>query len=210
MEDENPIRTLGDYSKPSQEGYRNTIELPYGEITRPVFISIFLTRSRLAIALTSSAGDRASKHTSSEESWAILEDLALYDNESWNDPRDFTKPVKAIALPQDVLSTSDRHLIELESQVQRLMEAYLAQYVQVNKVSSPYEMCSDPHDTQLCMKIPEKAFVDYTSSRINPGLRISMMPPTPGGRIQTSIGHIPKPSLTHGANLSPFIPPVIK
>ncbi|GJS83424.1 MAK10-like protein [Tanacetum coccineum] len=35
-----------------------------------------------------------------KESWALLEDLAVYDNESWNDPRDFTKPVKAIALPQ--------------------------------------------------------------------------------------------------------------
>ncbi|GJT28371.1 reverse transcriptase domain-containing protein [Tanacetum coccineum] len=28
MGDENPIRTLGDYSKPSQEGYRNTFKLP--------------------------------------------------------------------------------------------------------------------------------------------------------------------------------------
>ncbi|GJU47856.1 zinc finger, CCHC-type containing protein [Tanacetum coccineum] len=28
MGDENPIRTLGKYSKPSHEGYRNTIELP--------------------------------------------------------------------------------------------------------------------------------------------------------------------------------------
>nr|GEV19690.1 zinc finger, CCHC-type [Tanacetum cinerariifolium] len=28
MRDENPIRTLGDYSKPSHEGYKNTIELP--------------------------------------------------------------------------------------------------------------------------------------------------------------------------------------
>ncbi|GKE60422.1 zinc finger, CCHC-type containing protein, partial [Tanacetum coccineum] len=28
--DENPIRTLGDYSKPSHKGYRNTIELPIG------------------------------------------------------------------------------------------------------------------------------------------------------------------------------------
>ncbi|GKG40887.1 hypothetical protein Tco_0470099, partial [Tanacetum coccineum] len=27
MGDENPICTLGDYSKPSHEGYRNTIEL---------------------------------------------------------------------------------------------------------------------------------------------------------------------------------------
>ncbi|GJV67105.1 hypothetical protein Tco_1482614 [Tanacetum coccineum] len=51
-----------------------------------------------------------------EESWAILEDLALYDNKSWNDPRDFAKPVKAITLPQDVPSTSDCHLIELENQ----------------------------------------------------------------------------------------------
>ncbi|GJY78249.1 MAK10-like protein [Tanacetum coccineum] len=57
---------------------------------------------------------------------ALLEDLALYDNESWNDPRDFAKPVKAISLPQDVSSTSDRRLIELENQVQRLMEAHLA------------------------------------------------------------------------------------
>ncbi|GKD60740.1 hypothetical protein Tco_1298249 [Tanacetum coccineum] len=61
-----------------------------------------------------------------EESWALLEDLALYDNKSWNDPRDLAKPVKAISLPQDVPSTFDRHLIELENQVQRLMEVYLA------------------------------------------------------------------------------------
>ncbi|GJX19021.1 hypothetical protein Tco_0221698 [Tanacetum coccineum] len=37
-----------------------------------------------------------------KESWSILKDLALYENKSWNDPRDFAKPVKAIALPQDV------------------------------------------------------------------------------------------------------------
>ncbi|GKE07637.1 hypothetical protein Tco_1399655, partial [Tanacetum coccineum] len=30
MGDENSIRTLGDYSKPSHDGYRNTIELPVG------------------------------------------------------------------------------------------------------------------------------------------------------------------------------------
>nr|GEZ32923.1 MAK10-like protein [Tanacetum cinerariifolium] len=61
-----------------------------------------------------------------EESWALLEDLALYDNESWNDPKDFAKPFKAIALCQDVLSTSNCRLIKLENQVQRLMEAHLA------------------------------------------------------------------------------------
>ncbi|GKF12321.1 hypothetical protein Tco_0050247 [Tanacetum coccineum] len=60
-----------------------------------------------------------------EEYGALLEDLDLYDNESWNDPRDFAKPVKAIALPQDVPSTSNRRLIELENQVQRLMGAFV-------------------------------------------------------------------------------------
>ncbi|GJX90648.1 hypothetical protein Tco_0343974, partial [Tanacetum coccineum] len=80
---------------------------------------------------------------------AILEDLALYDNESWNDPREFAKPVKAIALPHDVPSTSDCRLIELENQVQCLMEAHLAptQPTQVSKITTPCEICSGLHDT---------------------------------------------------------------
>ncbi|GJW75634.1 zinc finger, CCHC-type containing protein [Tanacetum coccineum] len=36
MGDENHIRTLGDYSKPSHEGYRNTIELPVGNNVVPL------------------------------------------------------------------------------------------------------------------------------------------------------------------------------
>ncbi|GJV97834.1 hypothetical protein Tco_1549411 [Tanacetum coccineum] len=36
MGDENPICTLGDYSKPSHEGYRNTIELPVGNNVVPL------------------------------------------------------------------------------------------------------------------------------------------------------------------------------
>ncbi|GJT18107.1 hypothetical protein Tco_0876813 [Tanacetum coccineum] len=36
MGDANPIRTLGDYSKPSHEGYRNTIELPEGNNVVPL------------------------------------------------------------------------------------------------------------------------------------------------------------------------------
>ncbi|GJV31711.1 hypothetical protein Tco_1392111 [Tanacetum coccineum] len=36
MGDANPIRTLGDYSKPSHEGYRNTIELPLGNNVVPL------------------------------------------------------------------------------------------------------------------------------------------------------------------------------
>ncbi|GJZ15063.1 hypothetical protein Tco_0550740 [Tanacetum coccineum] len=36
MGDENPIRTLEDYSKPSHKGYRNTIELPVGNNVVPL------------------------------------------------------------------------------------------------------------------------------------------------------------------------------
>ncbi|GKE02445.1 hypothetical protein Tco_1390428 [Tanacetum coccineum] len=52
-----------------------------------------------------------------EESWALIEELSLYDNESRNDPRDVAKPVKAISLPHDVPNASDLRLIELENQV---------------------------------------------------------------------------------------------
>ncbi|GKD44211.1 zinc finger, CCHC-type containing protein [Tanacetum coccineum] len=36
MEKENPIHTLGDYSRPSHEGYRNTVELPNGNNVVPL------------------------------------------------------------------------------------------------------------------------------------------------------------------------------
>nr|GEW33458.1 MAK10-like protein [Tanacetum cinerariifolium] len=36
MEDANPIRFLRDYSKPSHEGYKNTIELPVGKNMVPL------------------------------------------------------------------------------------------------------------------------------------------------------------------------------
>ncbi|GJX10499.1 hypothetical protein Tco_0200358 [Tanacetum coccineum] len=69
----------------------------------------------------------------------------------------------------DVLSTSDCRLIELEHQVQRLMEAYIApmQPTQVNNITSSCDICSGSHDTQYCMENLEQAFVDYASSRTN-------------------------------------------
>ncbi|GJV73053.1 MAK10-like protein [Tanacetum coccineum] len=218
MGDENHIRTLGDYSKLSHEGYRNTIELPEGNNVVPLRSNIIWERQRLRL-FQFSLRDQASNWVerlpggfistwedlatrflaqffppgrtaklrndilmfqqhhgesvseawtpggklcdlNAKESWALLEDLALYNNESWNDPRDFAKPVKAIGLPQDVLSTSDRRLIELKNQVQRLMKAHLAptQPTQVNKITTSCEICNGPHDTQYCMEDPEQAF----------------------------------------------------
>ncbi|GJU92779.1 hypothetical protein Tco_1317535 [Tanacetum coccineum] len=104
-----------------------------------------------------SAGDKL-RDRNAEESWELLEDLALYNNESWTYPKDFAKPIKAISLPQDVPSTSDLHLIELENQVQRLMEAYLAHKkpVQVHKISSSCEICSGPTTLSIAWKILSK------------------------------------------------------
>ncbi|GJV99003.1 retrovirus-related pol polyprotein from transposon TNT 1-94, partial [Tanacetum coccineum] len=125
MGDENRIRTLGDYSKPSHEGYRNSIELPAGNNvkdrkTSQRYPDVSTTSWRISIRSMDSFQGLTLKCPSSWHRPLAPKDLALYDNESWNDPRDFTKPVKEIALPQDVPSTSDRRLIELENQVLKM------------------------------------------------------------------------------------------
>ncbi|GJW81681.1 zinc finger, CCHC-type containing protein [Tanacetum coccineum] len=63
MGDANPIYTLGDYSKPSHEGYRYTIELPEGNNV-----------------------NRGLRKLSAEKAWATIEELARYEDEGWNDP----------------------------------------------------------------------------------------------------------------------------
>ncbi|GJV99886.1 hypothetical protein Tco_1555138 [Tanacetum coccineum] len=164
MKNENPIRILGDYSRPSHEGYRNTIDLPDGNNVVPLRSNTIRLATRRTI---DQSVDGKLRDNNAEESWELLEDLALYDNDSWNNPRDFAKPVKAISLPQDVPSTSDHHLIEIKNQVQCLMEAHLAPNppVQMNKIASSCEICSGPRDTQYCMENFKQAFVEYASSR---------------------------------------------
>ncbi|GJU08276.1 hypothetical protein Tco_1124706 [Tanacetum coccineum] len=174
MGDENPICTPGDYFKPSHKGYMNTIEFLVGKNVVPLRSdTIRLVQNKYSfhglrsedpnqhlkdflklvdsLDLDGENRERTGKlrDQNAEESWALLEDPTLNDNESWNDQRDFAKPVKAITLPQDVPSTSDRRLIELKNQVQCLMEAHLAptQPTQVNKVTTSCEICSGPHDT---------------------------------------------------------------
>nr|GEY45977.1 MAK10-like protein [Tanacetum cinerariifolium] len=132
---------------------------PPGRITK-------LRNDILIRTIDQSAGGKL-RDQNAKESWALLKDLALYDNKSWNDPRDFAKLVKAIVLPQDVPSTSDCRLIELKNQVQCLMEAHLAltQPPQVKKITTSCEICNGPHDTQYCMENSKQAFVEYASSR---------------------------------------------
>ncbi|GJU43520.1 hypothetical protein Tco_1200786 [Tanacetum coccineum] len=153
MGDKNPIRTLRDYSKSSHEGYRNTVELLIGNNVVP-FRSNTIRLVQNGCSFHGLRSEDPNQHlkdflklvdsldlNGENKERTRLQDLALYDNECWNDLRDFVKPVKAIALPQDVPSTSDRRLIELENQI-----------------------CSGPHDTQNCMEDPKQAFVEYASS----------------------------------------------
>nr|GEV20112.1 hypothetical protein [Tanacetum cinerariifolium] len=60
-----------------------------------------------------------------KESLVLPEDLALSDNESWNDPRDFSKPVKALSMPHDAPSAFNHHLIEMKNQVQHPERAFV-------------------------------------------------------------------------------------
>ncbi|GJV09239.1 hypothetical protein Tco_1346895 [Tanacetum coccineum] len=193
MGDENPIHTPRDYSKPSHEGYRNTIELLVWNNVLAIGLNVFQQdpsphgRILLLVSLLNSFHRVGPQNSTmiSRCSNNIMKNLyqkhglvsRTYYKKSlimtstfgsnWNDPRDFAKPVKEIAFPQDVLSTSDCHLIELKNPVQCLMEAHLAstQPTQVNKFTTSCEICSGPHDTQYCMEGPEQAFVEYASSR---------------------------------------------
>ncbi|GJU49964.1 hypothetical protein Tco_1219519, partial [Tanacetum coccineum] len=90
-----------------------TPKVPHHGIDLWLQLQIFYDHVNLATRRTidQAAGGKL-RDKNAEESWALIEDLALYDNESWNEPRDFT-------------STSDYCLIKIENQVQRLMEAHL-------------------------------------------------------------------------------------
>ncbi|GKE10487.1 zinc finger, CCHC-type containing protein, partial [Tanacetum coccineum] len=54
--------------------------------------------------------------------WEIIENLALYDHECWNDSSDSVRPVKAISTPQSTPKTPDRRLLELEDQINFLLK----------------------------------------------------------------------------------------
>ncbi|GJW33675.1 MAK10-like protein [Tanacetum coccineum] len=150
MGDENPIRTLGDYSKPSHKGYRNTIELPVRNNVVPLrsetiqlvqngssfhelrsedpnqhlkdFLKLVdsldldgILHTTLCEIDRAAGGKLCIKNT--DESWEIIENLALYDHEGWDETNEFVKPVKAIAIPHGILKTPDRRLLELEDQI---------------------------------------------------------------------------------------------
>ncbi|GKA81812.1 hypothetical protein Tco_0788504 [Tanacetum coccineum] len=138
MGDENPICTLGDYSKPSHKGYRNNIELPIGNNGVP------LQSDTIRLMQNGCSFHKLRSENPNQHLKDFLKLVDSLDLDGANrertclHPRDFAKPVKAISLPQDVPSASDHHLIKLKNLVQRLMEAHIApmQPIQVNDITS--------------------------------------------------------------------------
>ncbi|GJV06348.1 hypothetical protein Tco_1344004 [Tanacetum coccineum] len=176
MGDENPICTLGDYSKPSHEGYRNTIELPVGNNVVPLRSdTVWLVQN--GCSFHGLWSEDPNQHL---KDFLKLVDLLDLDSEN----RTYSKSPSSwhrLLAPRISLSRSRQSLclkmsrvhptavIELENQVQRLMEAHLAltQPTQVNKITTSCEICSGPHDTQCCMEDPEQAFIEYKLSPVD-------------------------------------------
>ncbi|GJT89393.1 hypothetical protein Tco_1071110 [Tanacetum coccineum] len=62
------------------------------------------------------------RNKNNDESWEIIENLALYDHEGWDETKEFVKSVKAISTPHGVLKTPDRRLLELEDHINFLLK----------------------------------------------------------------------------------------
>nr|GEY81862.1 MAK10-like protein [Tanacetum cinerariifolium] len=206
MRDENPICTLRDYSKPSHEGYMNTIELPkrnnvvplrsntirlaqnrcsfhrlwsedpnqhlkdllkhvdsldfdvanrertrmrlfqfslrnqtsnwlerlpagsiltWEDLTTHRWLQIQIFYDHVSFHLKCKidcATDGKLRDKNANESWEIIENLALHDYEGWNDLKDFVKPFKAISTSQSTSKTPDRRLLKLEHQINFLLK----------------------------------------------------------------------------------------
>ncbi|GJX78370.1 hypothetical protein Tco_0325181 [Tanacetum coccineum] len=180
MGGENPILTLGYYSRPSHEGYRNTIELPDGnnvvplrsdtirlvqnrcsfhglrsedpnqhlkdflklmdsldldvanrERTRMRLFQFFLRDQasnwpeRLPAGSFNCTADGKLRDKNAEESWEIIENLALYDHEGWNDPRDFN------SFTFQVRARPDHQHQSLEPSFKARVRSYMAAHTEI-------------------------------------------------------------------------------
>ncbi|GJU13952.1 MAK10-like protein [Tanacetum coccineum] len=112
MGDENPICTLGDYSKPSHEGYRNTIELPVGNNVVPLRSDTI--RKECACIISIFLPNQASNY---------LERLPAGSITTWEDLTtrflaQFFLPGRTAKLRNDILMFQQSHISILTSFVQ--------------------------------------------------------------------------------------------
>ncbi|GKB90010.1 zinc finger, CCHC-type containing protein [Tanacetum coccineum] len=98
-------------------------KVPHHGIDRWLQIQIFYDHVsfHLKCEIDRAAGGKL-RNKNTDESWEIIENLALYDHEGWDETKEFVKPVKAISTPQGVPKTPDRRLLELEDQINFLLK----------------------------------------------------------------------------------------
>ncbi|GJX10335.1 MAK10-like protein [Tanacetum coccineum] len=84
------------------------------------FLAQFFPLGRTCEIDRAAGGELRNKNTG--ESWEIIENLALYDYEGWDETNEFVKPVKAISTPQGIPKTPDWRLLELEDQINFLLK----------------------------------------------------------------------------------------
>ncbi|GJS15758.1 MAK10-like protein [Tanacetum coccineum] len=77
----------------------------------------------------------------------------------------FFPPGRTAKLRNDILMFQQHQDESLSEAWNRFKELLQKAPHHVNKIASSCEICSDPHDTQYCMKNLEQAFVDYASLR---------------------------------------------
>ncbi|GJU46255.1 MAK10-like protein [Tanacetum coccineum] len=122
----------------------------------------------------SAGGKHRDRNT--EESWALLKDLALYDNESWNDPRDFAKPVKAISLPQDVPRLVSNFMASQDTRLSKFEVDFKQQQCEMtNKIDTVLKAITDrmagalPSDTVKNPKLNVNSTSPVLSTRMGIG-----------------------------------------
>ncbi|GKE14839.1 MAK10-like protein [Tanacetum coccineum] len=190
MGDENPIRTLGDYSKPSHEGYMNTIELPVGNNVVPLRSDTI----RLVQNGCSFHGLRSEDPNQHLKDFLKLVDSLDLNGSitTWEDLTtrflaQFFPPGRTLKLRNDILMFQQHHGESLSEAWTHFLRTYSKNSIimastfgsksksfmtmsipsQDEPLTNRPVICTGPHNTQYCMEDPKQAFVKYASSRID-------------------------------------------
>ncbi|GKA56416.1 hypothetical protein Tco_0755488 [Tanacetum coccineum] len=163
MRDVNPIRTLGDYSKTSHEGYRNTIELLVGNNVVYLFIRTIRSSARRMLIHGEFVTEIPNQNTQgflktsgSVTTWEDLTNLSLLNSFRGMDRK---------KTPQRFILMCQLHHGESLSEA---WKSFKDLPLKVSHQWHPFPWAPNgPHDTQYCMEYHEQAFVEYASSRID-------------------------------------------
>ncbi|GJU00354.1 zinc finger, CCHC-type containing protein [Tanacetum coccineum] len=98
-------------------------KVPHHGIDRWLQIQIFYDHVsfHLKCEIDHAAGGKL-RNKNAEESLEIIENLALYNHEGWNDMKEFVKLVKVISTPQGISKMPNQRLLELEDQINFLLK----------------------------------------------------------------------------------------